>query len=124
MELVYRLAYNGDVAAGQLAVFQGGPSRTGGKAPISESYGSSEQRRKTANWPPARRVALKMGRRLGKRVGGSAYWRIGVWGSKTAFRHGYNDQEVSTELMMLCKRRHADTPIRRYADTFPLRGPF
>ena len=25
----------------QLAVFQGGPSRTGGKAPISESYGSS-----------------------------------------------------------------------------------
>src|SRR5271169_33404 len=55
-----------------------------------------------------------MGRRLGKRVGGSAYWRIGVWRSKTAFRHGYNDQEVSTELMMLCKRRHADTPIRRY----------
>src|SRR6202795_4773727 len=44
----------------------------------------------------------------------SAYWRIGVWGSKTAFRHGYNDQEVSTELMMLCKRRHADTPIRPY----------
>jgi hypothetical protein len=58
-------------------------------------------------------VAFKMGRQ-GKRVGGSAYWRIGVWGSKTAFRHGYNDQEVSTELMMLCKRRHADTPIRRY----------
>jgi hypothetical protein len=26
---VYRLAYNSDVAAGQLAVFQGGPSRTG-----------------------------------------------------------------------------------------------
>jgi hypothetical protein len=60
-----------------------------------------------------------MGRRLGKRVGGSAYWRIGVWVSKTVFRHGYNDQKVSTELMMLCKRRHADTPIRRYADTFP-----
>jgi hypothetical protein len=59
-------------------------------------------------------VAIKMGRRLGKRVGGSACWRIGVWGSKTAFRHGYNDQEVSAELMMLCKRRHADTPIRRY----------
>src|SRR5271157_5627450 len=51
-------------------------------------------------------------RAKGKRVGGSAYWRIGVWESKTAFRHGYNDQEVSTELMMLCKRRHADTPIR------------
>jgi hypothetical protein len=27
---MYRLACNGDVAAGQLAVFQGGPSRTGG----------------------------------------------------------------------------------------------
>jgi hypothetical protein len=40
--------------------------------------------------------------------------RIGVWGSKTAFRHGYNDQEVSTEFMMLCKRRHVDTPIRPY----------
>jgi hypothetical protein len=49
-------------------------------------------------------VAFKMGRPLGERVGGSAYWRIGV----------YNDQKVSTELMMLCKRRHADTPIRRY----------
>ena len=36
--LVHRLAYNGDVAAGQLAVFQGGPSRTGGnEAPLSES---------------------------------------------------------------------------------------
>jgi hypothetical protein len=46
---------------------------------------------------------------------GSARRRIGVWGSKTAAsRHGYNDQEVSAELMMLCKRRHADTPIRRY----------
>jgi len=42
----------------------------------------------------------------------SAGWRIGVWGSKTAFGHRYNDQEVSTELMMLCKRRHADTPTR------------
>ena len=55
-----------------------------------------------------------MVRRLGKRVGGPAYWRIGVRGSKAAFRHRYNDHEVSTELMMLCKRRHADTPIRRY----------
>src|SRR6202049_1187811 len=55
-----------------------------------------------------------MVQRLEKRVGGSAYRRIGVWGSKTAFRHGYNDQEVSTELMMLCKRRHTDTPIRPY----------
>ena len=45
-DLVYRLAYNSDVAAGQLAVFQGAS-----EAPISESYGSSEQRGKTANWP-------------------------------------------------------------------------
>ena len=27
-------------------------------------------------------VVFKMGRRLGKRVGGSAYWRIGVWGKE------------------------------------------
>jgi hypothetical protein len=40
-----------------------------------------------------------------------------VWGSKTAFRHGYSDQEVSAELKMLC---NADTPTPRYADTFPL----
>src|SRR5260370_13754857 len=35
--LVHRLAYNGKVARrspGQLAVFQGGPSRTGGKTPL------------------------------------------------------------------------------------------
>jgi hypothetical protein len=57
--------------------------------------------------------------RQGKRVGGSAYWRIGVWESKTAFRHGCNDQEVSTELMILCKRRHAHTPIRRYVSPWP-----
>ena len=45
----------------------------------------------------------------------SAYRRIGVSASrKTAFRHGHNDQEVSTKLMTLCKRRHADTPIRQY----------
>ena len=37
--LVYRLTYNDDVAAGQLAVFQGAS-----EAPISDSYGSSEQR--------------------------------------------------------------------------------
>ena len=46
------------IAGGQLAVFQGAS-----EAPISESYGSSEQRGKTANWPPAQRVAMKMGRR-------------------------------------------------------------
>jgi len=48
----------------------------------------------------------------GKRIGVSASRRIGVWGSKTAFRHGYNDREVSTNLMTLYKRRLADTPIR------------
>ena len=36
-------------AGGQLAVFQGAS-----EAPISESYGSSEQRGKTANWPRPR----------------------------------------------------------------------
>jgi hypothetical protein len=43
-------------------------------------------------------VTFKTGRRLGKRVGGSAYRRNGGWGNKTAFRHGYIDQEVSTTL--------------------------
>jgi hypothetical protein len=39
MGLVCRLAYNGDVTAGQLAVFQGGPSRTGGsEAPIPHHF--------------------------------------------------------------------------------------
>src|SRR5580704_16253417 len=38
-----------------------------------------------------------------RRVGVSACRRIG---------HRYNDQEVSTKLMMLCKRRHAETPTR------------
>ena len=42
---------------------------------------------------------------LGKRVGGSAYRRLG---SKTAFRQGWNDQEVSTKLTKLCKRRFAE----------------
>jgi hypothetical protein len=55
-----------------------------------------------------------MKRHLRKRVGGSAYRRIGVWGSETAFRHAYSDQGVSTKLITLCKRRQADTPIRRY----------
>ena len=39
------------IAGGRLAVFQGGPSRTGAKAPVGEPYGSSEQRGKTANRP-------------------------------------------------------------------------
>ena len=46
LSLVHRLANNGDVAAGQLAVFQGAS-----EVPISDPYGSSEQRGKTANWP-------------------------------------------------------------------------
>jgi hypothetical protein len=59
-----------------------------------------------------------MGRRLGRRVGGWAYRRIGVWGSKTAFRHGYNDQEVD-DALQTPTRRHTDTPIR-----FPRRPIF
>jgi hypothetical protein len=59
-------------------------------------------------------VAIKMGRRLGKRVSVLAYGRMGVWRSKTAFRHGYYDREVSTKFMTLWKRRYADSPIRRH----------
>src|ERR1700738_2253519 len=61
--LVPRLAYNGDVAAGQLAVFQGGPSRTGGKAPISGFIRVKRATRKTSHLAAAGRVAWKMGRR-------------------------------------------------------------
>jgi len=61
---VHRLAYNGDVAAGQLAVFQGGPSRTGGKAPISGFIRVERATRKNSQMAAARRVALKTGRRL------------------------------------------------------------
>src|SRR6202043_3420951 len=42
-------------AGGQLAVFQGAS-----EAPISESYGSSEQRGKTANWPRPRGLRGKL----------------------------------------------------------------
>jgi hypothetical protein len=53
MKLVHRLAYNGDVAAGQLAVFQGGPSRTGGKAHIWMHMGraSNAEKQPTARGP-------------------------------------------------------------------------
>src|ERR1700738_3605492 len=61
-KLVHRLAYNGDVAAGQLAVFQGGPRRTGGKAPISGLIRVKRATRKNSQLAAARRVALKMGR--------------------------------------------------------------
>src|SRR5580704_14880981 len=43
----------------------------------------------------------------------SAYWRIGVWGSKTAFRHGCKDQEVSTKLTTLANADTPTQPIRR-----------
>src|SRR5713226_5412618 len=55
--LVYRLAYNGDVARrspGQLAVFQGGPSRTGGKAPISGFIRVESGSRRTEKQPTGR----------------------------------------------------------------------
>jgi len=57
--LVYRLAYNGDVAAGQLAVFQGAS-----EAPISGFIRVERATQKNSQLAAARRVALKMGRRL------------------------------------------------------------
>jgi hypothetical protein len=60
-----------------LAVFQGGPSRTGGKAPISGFIRVDPPRRRKNSQPAAaRRVALKMGRRQGEMyrcVGGWAF---------------------------------------------------
>src|ERR1700724_648742 len=56
--LVHRLAYNGDVAAGQLAVFQGAS-----EAPISGLIRVKRATRKNSQLAAARRVALKMGRR-------------------------------------------------------------
>ena len=57
--LVCRLAYNDDVAAGQLAVFQGAS-----EAPISELIRVERATRKNQPTGHAQRVALKMGRRL------------------------------------------------------------
>jgi hypothetical protein len=63
-------------------------------------------------------VAFKMGRRLGKRIGVSASGEVRPLFDPAIM---INDQEVSTELMMLCKRRYADTPIRRYVShTLPV----
>src|SRR6266404_3590367 len=56
--LVHRLAYSSDVAAGQLAVFQGAS-----EAPISELIRVERATRKNSQLAAARRVALKMGRR-------------------------------------------------------------
>ena len=47
-----------------------------------------------------------------RRIGVSAYRRIGVWGSETAFRRGYRGQEHSKKLMTLFKRQDAEPPIR------------
>jgi hypothetical protein len=57
--LVYRLAYNSDVAAGQLAVFQGAS-----EAPISGSIRAERATQKNSQPAAALGVALKMGRRL------------------------------------------------------------
>jgi hypothetical protein len=51
---------------------------------------------------------MRMAQRLRKRVGVLAYRR------RVFFRHDDNHQNVSTVLMMLCRRRYADTPRRRY----------
>jgi hypothetical protein len=61
---------------------------------------------------------MKMDRRgeACRRIGVSVCRRIG---SKTACRHGYYDQEVSTKLMT-----HFKTPIHRTVDTFPHGSPF
>jgi hypothetical protein len=58
-EPVHRLAYNDGVAAGQIAVFQGAS-----EAPISEFIRVERATRKNSRLAAARRVALKMGRRL------------------------------------------------------------
>jgi hypothetical protein len=57
------------------------------------------------HWLPSA-AFLSIGTFLGKRIGGcwEAGRRNGVWGNKTAFRHGYIDQEVAATLMTLCKR--------------------
>jgi hypothetical protein len=57
--LVYRLAYNGDIAAGRLAVFQGAS-----EVPISELIRAERATRKNSQLDAAQRLALKMGRRL------------------------------------------------------------
>ena len=60
-----------------------------------------------------------------KRVGGSAYRRVGVSASgegkllfDTAIWPG-----ASKKVVTLFKRRYADPPTRRYADTLPLADP-
>jgi hypothetical protein len=108
---VRRLAYISDVAAGQLAVFQGGPSRTGGKAPISGFIRvDPPRRRKNSQLAAARRVALKMGRR------GGTYRRVGVCkASSASWRPPGHYRRVEKQSYS----PDAVTPIRRRADTLP-----
>ena len=61
---MHRLAYNSDVAAGHLAVFQGAS-----EAPISELIRVERATRKNSQLDAAQRVALKMGRRLSRGCG-------------------------------------------------------
>src|SRR4029077_5421758 len=56
--LVHRVGYKDDVAAGQLARFEGAS-----EAPISELIRVERATRKNSQLAAARRVALKMGRR-------------------------------------------------------------
>jgi hypothetical protein len=60
-----------------------------------------------------------------KRVGGSAYRRIGVRGRKTAFRHGYlaGSLEEGGDAFQTPIRRNAEMPTRRPADTLPFADP-
>jgi hypothetical protein len=66
---VHRLAYNGDIAARQLAVFQGGLSRTGGNEVSISGFIRVDppRRRKNSQLAAARRE---------KRIGVSAYRRL------------------------------------------------
>ena len=85
---MYRLANNGDVAGGQLAVFQGAS-----EAPISESYGSSEQTRQNSQLAPPRRVALKMGQAAALLVG---------YASGVVFRNLDDIVDLVDDSMRLC----------------------
>src|SRR5580692_4786318 len=96
--LVYRLTYNDDVAAGQLAVFQGAS-----EAPLSGFIRVERATRKNSQPAAARRVALKMGRRL----------RCSSVTSRTSLR-GAEANQTATGLKLV-----RDAPSSRLAD-----GPF
>jgi hypothetical protein len=67
---VYRLLNSFGFAAGQFAVFQGGPSRTGSnEAPISELIRVERATQKNSQLAAAQRVALKWaGGRVARRL--------------------------------------------------------